>query len=92
MRRLSIPRWLLIAMAALLVIAIFVIVVHPGYNVSKATIGDSLTTLMLALTLALLQTIVGGAARSLVGQPAFLATRPQLQPFPSVERNCIRRI
>ena len=86
--RLSIPRWLLIAMAALLAVAILVIVVHPYYDVDRATLGEGLMTLLLAIV----QVLVAGVVCLLVVlQPVTVKTWRR-QPLPVVERNCIRRI
>ena len=49
LRRLSISRALLVAMAVLLAFAILAVTVHPDYDVSKATVADQLTALLLAV-------------------------------------------
>ncbi len=87
MRRFSIPRWLMIAMAALLAMAIFVIVVHPYYDVASATLGTKMAQTAVLLTMLLALT-----AAVLVNLALFLASAPRPQPLPIVERNCSRRI
>ena len=88
LRRISIPRWLLIAMAALLAFAIFAVLVHPDYDVTKATVGDALTALVLALSVTCAARAVTFALRwSKTSVPV-----PQPQPLPVVERTCIRRV
>lgn len=82
----SIPRWLLIATAALLAFAIFVIVVHPYYDVSNATAVER-------VLLAFVVTAVAGAFIGLRLAPTIaLASLPKPVPLPIAERNCIRRI
>lgn len=88
MRRLAIPRWLLIAIAALLAVAIFVIVVHPYYNVDRATLGDGL----MALLLAIVKVLVVGGACVLIALRSVAAKTWRPQPIPVVERSCVRRI
>jgi hypothetical protein len=88
LRRISIPRWLLIAMAALLAFALFAVLVHPDYDVTKATIGDALTALVLALSM------IGAARAASFALRWSKTTVPvaQPQPLPIMERTCIRRI
>lgn len=88
LRRLPIPRWLLIAMAALLAVAILVIVVHPYYDVDRATLGEALMTLLLAIV----KVLLAGAACVLIALRSATANTWRPQPLPVVERNCIRRI
>ena len=86
MSTISIPRWLLIATAALLAFAIFVIVVHPYYDVSNATAVEKV--LLAAVITAIACTVVGAALM----QAAVFARRDELRPLPIVERSCSRRI
>ena len=81
----SIPRWLPIATAAVLVFVIFVIVVHPYYDVSNATAVEK-------LLLAFVVTAVAVAVVGLVRTPAIARALQQPHPLPVVERNCTRRI
>jgi hypothetical protein len=84
--RISIPRWLLIATAALLAFAIFVIVVHPYYNVTSATVGER-------ILLAFVVTTAVNAAVGMVFAPrVFLSCLPEPKPVPIIERNCTRRV
>ena len=86
MHTVSIPRWLLIATAALLAFAIFVIVVHPYYDVSNATPVER-------VLLAFVVTAIATAIAGLVFTPAIVLMRfREPQPLPIVNRNCIRRI
>jgi flagellar biosynthesis protein FliR len=84
-RNFSIPRWLRIAAAALLVTVIVVVLVHPYYDVSNATVGERM---LVALVVAALSGAAVGFILMQAG-PLFL---PQPKPLPIVERNCIRRI
>jgi hypothetical protein len=87
-RRFSIPRWLLIAMAALLAVAIFVIVVHPYYDVSNATVADRLAALLLAIV----QVLGTAMACVLVMLHVLPAVIAQPQPLRIMERRRVRRI
>jgi hypothetical protein len=90
LRRLSIPRALLVAMAILLALAIFILVVHPSFNVSKATAADQMATLLLAIVLSFGTSLVCARVAFQSFRAAF--SQPQPQPLPIVARNCVRRI
>jgi hypothetical protein len=81
------PRWIVIALAAFLAVAIFVIVVHPYYDVSSATVGEK----MLHRVFSILVTLMEGTVLFLAGA-AFLASLPRPQPIVSVKPACTRRI
>jgi hypothetical protein len=88
LRRLSIPRALLVAIAVLMAIAIVIIVVHPSFDVSNATAADRMATLLLAIVL-----VLGtSSACARMAFRSFPAAFSQPQPLPIVARNRIRRI
>lgn len=88
LRRLFIPRWLLIAMAVLLALAIFAVAVHPDYDVSMATAADRLVALLLSIV-----PVFGTAmACVLVVLYAVSAVISQPQPLPIRERSRVRRV
>jgi hypothetical protein len=88
LRRLSIPRALLVAMAILLALAIFILVVHPSFDVSSAMAADGISTLLLVIVLVLGSSPV--CAR--IAFRSFPVALSQPQPLPIMARNCIRRI
>ena len=87
-RRLSIPRWILVAMAVLLALAIFSVAVHPDYDVSQATLGDRLVALMLAIV----QVLGTGAVCIFIVFHLLPAAVSTPRPIPVMERNRVRRI
>ena len=87
MSAVSIPRWVLIAVAALLAVAIFVIVVHPYLDVSNATVGEKIMTRVLGLLATAL-----AAAMLLPTGAAFLTSLPRPQLVKVAKPDCTRRI
>jgi len=83
----SIPRWIVIAFAALLAVAIFAIVVHPDYDVSSATAGEKLLVLVFTFLVAMLE----GTAL-LIACAALLANATHPQPLVVAKPNTSRRI